>query len=81
VAATAGGSPKHPVWVHTLRRADTVTVEAPGDPIVTAPVTVAELEGAERDKLWERFKGVLPSFAGYEEKSGGRVFPIFRLAP
>ena len=51
------------------------------EPIRVVRVAVTELEGAERDRVWETFKQAGPSFAGYEATAEGRVFPIFRLTP
>lgn len=80
VVGSAGGSPKHPAWVYGLRRAEQVDVEVPGDPVETVAATVTELDGAERDAVWDRFKEFSSGFADYEKTAEGRVFPIFRLA-
>ncbi|MFD1719264.1 nitroreductase/quinone reductase family protein [Georgenia deserti] len=80
VAGSAGGSPRHPAWVFALRRADRLTIEVPGDPVETVPVSVTEVTGPERDAMWERFKQFSSGFAEYEEKAQGRIIPIFRLA-
>ncbi|UFU01805.1 nitroreductase family deazaflavin-dependent oxidoreductase [Ruania suaedae] len=79
VVASAAGSPRHPAWVFGLRRAQSVPIEVPGDPIRTLTATVSELEEPARAAMWERFKALSPGFAGYEAKAEGRVFPIFRL--
>lgn len=79
VVGSAGGSPRHPAWVHGLRRAEQVDIEVPGDPVATVRARVQELTGDERDALWERFKDRSSGFAEYEKTAEGRVFPIFRL--
>ena len=81
VVGSAGGSPKHPAWVFSLRRADTVQIEVPGDPIRTVDVSVRELAGAERDEIWTAVTGKMPGFADYEKSAGERVIPVFRLTP
>lgn len=84
VVASAAGSPKHPAWAYGLRRVDEIDLEVAGDlgdPIRVVRVRVDELEGAERDRLWEAFKATGGSFAGYEATAEGRVFPVFRLTP
>ncbi|MFC7431760.1 MULTISPECIES: nitroreductase/quinone reductase family protein [unclassified Agrococcus] len=84
VVASAAGSPKHPAWVFGLRRVEEIDLEVAGDlgdPIRVVRVRVDELEGTERDHLWEAFKATGGSFAGYEATAEGRVFPIFRLTP
>lgn len=80
VVGSAGGSPRHPAWVHGLRRVTETDIEVPGEPIESVHVTVTELEGAERDRLWQQFTEASPSFERYLETAEGRVFPIFRLA-
>lgn len=81
VAGSAGGSPKHPAWVFSLRRADTVQIEIPGDPIRTLDVTVQELPSAERDEVWAAFTEKMPGFADYQKSAGDRVIPVFCLTP
>ncbi|SED94706.1 nitroreductase/quinone reductase family protein [Ruania alba] len=81
VVGSAGGSPKHPVWVFGLRRAETITIEVPGEPVQTLTAAVNELEEPARATMWERFKAFSSGFAEYEKSAQGRVFPIFRLEP
>lgn len=81
VVGSAGGSPKHPAWAFSLRRAETVQIEVPGDPVRTLNVGVHELTGAERDEVWAKFVDTMPGFADYEKSAGDRVIPIFRLTP
>ncbi len=81
VSGSAGGAPKHPDWVFSLRRAGAVTIEVPGDPIRTLEVQVSELAGAERDEVWGWVTERMPGFADYQERAGDRVIPVFRLAP
>lgn len=79
VVGSAGGSPKHPGWVHNLRRNDLVDIEIPDEPVRTVRAKVGELSGDERDAMWDRFKAFSSGFAEYEKTAEGRVFPIFRL--
>ncbi|QCR20517.1 nitroreductase/quinone reductase family protein [Agrococcus sp. SGAir0287] len=84
VVASAAGSPQHPAWSYSLRRASEIDLEVAGDigaPIRVVRVAVTELTGAERDRMWEAFTQVGEGFRGYEAKAQGRVFPIFRLTP
>lgn len=81
VVGSANGAPKHPAWVFSLRRADAVQIEVPGDPIRTVDVRVQELTGAERDQIWAAFTEKMPHFTGYQESAGDRVIPVFRLTP
>ncbi|MCL2543473.1 MAG: nitroreductase family deazaflavin-dependent oxidoreductase [Nocardioidaceae bacterium] len=80
VAGSAGGSPKDPAWVHSLRRTDRVDIEVPADPEpVLVPVHVEELLDDERDRAWQVFVDAEPGFGEYERKAEGRVIPVFRL--
>ncbi|HIZ36265.1 MAG TPA: nitroreductase family deazaflavin-dependent oxidoreductase [Candidatus Ruania gallistercoris] len=81
VSGSAGGSPKHPAWVFSLRRAEAVRIEVPGDPIRTLNVSVRELDGAERDEIWTAVTEKMPGFADYQKSAGDRVIPVFRLTP
>ncbi len=81
VSGSAGGAPKHPAWVFSLRRAQTVTIEVPDDPIRTLEVRVSELADAERDEAWTWVTDRMPGFADYQERAGDRTIPVFRLAP
>lgn len=77
VAASKGGAPDNPAWYHNLLAHPDVTIETPEG---VEQVHVTELEGAERDAAWERFKQMSDGFRSYEEKTD-RVIPILRLTP
>lgn len=80
VVGSAAGSPKHPAWVHGLRRVSETDIEVPADPEPElVHVSVEELSGAERDRIWAAFVEAGPMFAEYAEKAEGRVFPVFRF--
>ena len=79
IVGSAGGSPKHPVWVFGLRRAEQVDIEIPGEPVEKVRTKVEEVTGEDRDALWTRFKEFSSGFADYEKTAEGREFPIFRL--
>jgi deazaflavin-dependent oxidoreductase (nitroreductase family) len=75
VAGTAGGSPSTPAWVHNVRENREVTVEVDNRRF---EATATEVDGAERDALWDEHVAQLPHFADYPKKTD-RVFPIVRL--
>jgi deazaflavin-dependent oxidoreductase (nitroreductase family) len=77
VAGTAGGSPTTPAWVHNLRDHPQVEVEVQTR---TVPATATIVDGAERDRLWDRHVEQLPWFAEYP-KTAGRVIPMVRITP
>ena len=78
VAATKGGAPTEPAWLHNLRANPEVTVECEGRTFA-ATATVAAADG-DRDRLWNAHVARLPNFADYPAQSG-RVIPMVRLTP
>jgi deazaflavin-dependent oxidoreductase (nitroreductase family) len=77
VFATKSGQPDHPEWYHNLIAAGAAEVEVGTE---TYPVTVTEITGAERDRVYAEHAGRYPAFAGYEEKTRGiRTIPVLAL--
>ena len=77
VAGSAGGSPHDPSWLPNVRANPDVTVEAEDR---TFDARATEVEGPERDRLWDDHVAALPWFADYPRQAG-RVIPIVRLTP
>lgn len=77
IAASAAGADKNPDWYHNLLAHPDVTIETPEG---TEQVHVTDLQGAERDAAWERFKQMSDGFRSYEAKTS-RVIPVLRLTP
>lgn len=75
VVASAGGATKHPDWYHNLAAAGRTEVEVGTE---TFPVQVVEVDGPERDGLWQHVKSVMPGFVEYE-KTANRTIPLLRL--
>ena len=77
VFASKGGAPTHPDWYHNLTAAGNGTVEV-GTEIYD--VSVAEVSGEERDRIYSEQAARYPGFAEYEEKTAGvRVIPVLAL--
>ena len=76
VAGTAGGSPTTPAWVQNVREHPEVNVEIATR---TFPATATVIDGAERDRLWDRHVERLPHFAEYP-KTADRVIPMVRIS-
>jgi deazaflavin-dependent oxidoreductase (nitroreductase family) len=77
VFASKGGAPTHPDWYHNLTSAGTALVEVGTE---TYPVTVTEITGEERDRIFRKQAGLYPGFATYEEKAAGiRTIPVLAL--
>ncbi|UGT63054.1 nitroreductase family deazaflavin-dependent oxidoreductase [Nocardia asteroides] len=70
------GNAEHPVWSANLRAADTAQVRLHGR---NFPVTVTELEGAERARAWAAALAFWPGYRMEERLAAGRRFRIFEL--
>jgi deazaflavin-dependent oxidoreductase (nitroreductase family) len=77
VFATKGGAPSNPDWYLNLTAAGDSTVERG---IETYKVTVRELTGAERDRIYAEQARRYPGFAEYERRTAGvRTIPVLEL--
>ncbi len=78
IIASAGGRPQNPAWYHNLVAQPEVTIEIGSE---TRGVTAHELDPAERAVIWPRIVERMPGFGEYQENTGGRIIPVFRLDP
>jgi deazaflavin-dependent oxidoreductase (nitroreductase family) len=77
VFASKAGAPTNPDWYHNLTAAGNATVEVGTD---TYAVTVTELTGEERDRIYAEQARRYPGFGEYEEKTKGvRLIPVLAL--
>jgi deazaflavin-dependent oxidoreductase (nitroreductase family) len=77
VFASKNGAPTHPDWYHNLVSAGEGEVEVGTEQY---PVTVTELHGDERDRVYAEQARRYPGFADYEEKTAGvRTIPVLAL--
>ena len=77
VFGSKAGAPTHPDWYHNLTSAGTAQVEVGTD---TFDVTVSELTGEERDRIFEEQARRFPGFGEYAEKTAGiRTIPVLAL--
>ncbi|RAG85943.1 nitroreductase family deazaflavin-dependent oxidoreductase [Streptacidiphilus pinicola] len=77
VFASKSGAPTHPDWYRNLTAAGGGTVERGTE---TYQVTVHELTGAERDRVFAEQARRYPGFAGYAEQTAGvRTIPVLEL--
>ncbi|GGN35982.1 nitroreductase/quinone reductase family protein [Actinoplanes campanulatus] len=76
VIGSAGGSPRHPAWMHNLLADPVVTVE---DGAFSYRATATVLSGAERDEAFARAVEQEQGWADYERQSG-RTLPVVALA-
>jgi deazaflavin-dependent oxidoreductase (nitroreductase family) len=77
VFATKGGAPTDPDWYRNLAAAGEGTIERGTE---TYEVTVRELAGAERDRIYAEQARRYPGFAEYERLTAGvRTIPVLEL--
>src|SRR3984893_8042741 len=77
VFATKGGAPSNPDWYYNLTAAGQGTVERGTE---TYPVDVRELQGNERDRIYDEQARRYPGFADYEKRTAGiRTIPVLAL--
>lgn len=75
VAGSKSGAPTDPYWFRNLRSNPLVKVEADREAF---EARATEVEGADREQLWDRHVAERPEFADYPKKAG-RVIPMARL--
>jgi deazaflavin-dependent oxidoreductase (nitroreductase family) len=77
IFATKSGAPTNPAWYGNLMHARSADVEVGTE---TFPVSVSELTGAERDRVYAEQARRYPGFGEYAEKTEGiRTIPVLRL--
>lgn len=77
VFASKAGAPDDPDWYFNLTAAGSAEVEVGTDQY---PVTVTELTGADRDRVYAAQARRYPGFAEYEQKTAGiRTIPVLAL--
>jgi deazaflavin-dependent oxidoreductase (nitroreductase family) len=75
VVASKGGSPEHPDWYTNLTADPDATIQIKADRI---PVRGETVEGAERDRLWQRMNEVWPDYDRYQTRTP-RQIPVVVL--
>ena len=77
VFASKGGAPTNPDWYVNLVAAGKTTIERGTE---TYEVTVHEVTGPGRDRIYAIQAGRYPGFAAYEHKTAGiRTIPVLEL--
>jgi deazaflavin-dependent oxidoreductase (nitroreductase family) len=77
VFATKAGAPANPDWYHNLTAVRSGSVERGTE---TYEVTVRELTGAERDRVYAEQARRYPGFAEYARQTAGiRTIPVLEL--
>jgi deazaflavin-dependent oxidoreductase (nitroreductase family) len=77
VFASKGGAPTNPDWYRNMTAAGKTTIELGTE---TYDVTVNELTGPERDRIYAEQARRYPGFAEYERRTAGvRTIPVLEL--
>ncbi|HEY6469174.1 MAG TPA: nitroreductase family deazaflavin-dependent oxidoreductase [Candidatus Dormibacteraeota bacterium] len=77
IFATKAGAPTNPAWYDNLMAAGSAEVEVGTE---TFPVTVREVTGADRDRIYAEQVRRYPAFGDYETKTAGvRTIPVLEL--
>jgi deazaflavin-dependent oxidoreductase (nitroreductase family) len=77
VFASKAGAPSNPDWYYNLTAIGAGTVERGAE---TYPVTVRQLEGDERDRIYDEQARRYPGFADYAQRTAGiRTIPVLAL--
>ncbi|HEY3559377.1 MAG TPA: nitroreductase family deazaflavin-dependent oxidoreductase [Kribbella sp.] len=77
VFASKGGAPTNPEWYRNLVAAGKGIVEVGTE---TYQVTVTDVTGAERDRIYAEQARRYPGFADYERRTAGiRTIPVLAL--
>lgn len=77
VFASKAGAPTHPDWYHNLLAAGSSTVEVGTEEY---PVSVTDITGERRDRIYAEQASRYPGFGEYEEKTAGiRTIPVLAL--
>ncbi len=77
IFASKAGAPENPAWYHNLVAAGNTNVERGAE---TYPVTITEVTGADRDRIYAEQVRRMPGFGEYEDKTRGiRTIPVLAL--
>ena len=77
VVGSLGGAPRDPDWAGNLREGPAASVREGRE---ERPVRAHEVEGEERDRLWELVCEGFPVYRSYQRRTQ-RLIPLFVLEP
>jgi deazaflavin-dependent oxidoreductase (nitroreductase family) len=78
VIASNYGQDKHPAWYYNLRANPEGEVEVAGE---SRPFRAVEIEGEQRDRIWQEGLKVYPGWSTYERRASHRRIAVFILGP
>lgn len=77
LVGSRGGAPEDPVWVHNLRADAAVEIR---DRTEVQQMTVRQVDGEEKARLWEIAVAAYPPYAEYQQRTE-RAIPVFVAEP
>ena len=77
IVGSRGGAARDPAWAANLREHPRATVKVGRDEWA---VRATEVDGPERDRLWELVCADFPLYATYQRRTKRRI-PLFALEP
>ncbi|MHB1593258.1 MAG: nitroreductase family deazaflavin-dependent oxidoreductase [Streptosporangiaceae bacterium] len=75
--ASKGGAPEHPLWYYNFLANPQVELQ---DGPKRMTMVARLIDGAERERWWERAVGAYPPYADYQARTA-RQIPVFVLEP
>ena len=78
VVASYGGHSEHPEWWKNLETEPNCRIWSANRG--AEEMAASELEGDEREEVWERLTSMYSPYAGYQEKTSRRI-PLIALSP
>ena len=78
VIASNYGQDKHPAWYYNLRANPEGEVEVAG---ASRRFRAVEIEGEQRDRIWQEGLKVYPGWSTYERRASHRRIAVFILGP
>lgn len=76
--ASNWGQARHPAWYHNLRAHPEVMVTVNGRSL---PYTARQLDGAERERCWQKAAATYTGYTAYVLRAGSRQIPVILLIP
>jgi deazaflavin-dependent oxidoreductase (nitroreductase family) len=78
IVASRGGDTRHPGWYYNLRAHPEVDAQFGGS---KRRYVAREVDGEERDRLWQLAAGAYPGYNTYQQRAGARRIPVMVLEP
>nr|MDT0667511.1 nitroreductase family deazaflavin-dependent oxidoreductase [Micromonospora sp. DSM 115978] len=79
VVASKGGAPEHPQWYRNLTANPQAEIQVRAQRL-SVVAHVADVDDAERSRLWKIMTGVWPNYDAYQSRTD-RFIPVVALRP